>query len=103
GRGLQAVNILRNQDEDYKERGVRFIPDGWSREDVFGYAEAHLQMADEYIKDIQTRQILQFCKIPLALAKKTLKTMKKGHEKMTRQEVEAAVGEILDESYSSDG
>jgi len=28
GRGLQAVNILRNEDEDYEERGVRFISDG---------------------------------------------------------------------------
>lgn len=97
GRGLQAVNILRNQDEDYKGRGVRFIPDGWSRDDVFDYATAHLKMADEYIKDIKTRNILLFCKIPLALAKQTLDTMKKGNEKMTRQEVQATVDKIVNE------
>src|SRR5690625_875378 len=34
GRGLQAVNMLRNQDEDF-ERGVEFIPDGWNRDDMF--------------------------------------------------------------------
>ncbi len=31
GRGLQAVNILRNEKEDLTERGVSFVPDGWTR------------------------------------------------------------------------
>lgn len=97
GRGLQAVNILRNQHEDYAERGVRFIPDGWDRDDIFKYAEHNLALADEYMKDIHTRRILLFCKIPLALAKKTLKAMKSGKEKMTRSEVEETVAEITKE------
>ncbi|RDW21245.1 squalene/phytoene synthase family protein [Oceanobacillus chungangensis] len=94
GRGLQAVNMLRNQDED-AERGVQFLPEGWTRNDMFQYAAANLDMADEYIKSINTRSILLFCKIPLALAKKTLKTLKSGNEKMSRTEVEDTVDEII--------
>lgn len=94
GRGLQAVNILRNQDEDFAERGVRFIPDGWVRDDVFAYARENLHLADEYMKDIKTRQIYLFCKIPLTLAKRTLQAMEEGKEKMSRQEVEEVVAKI---------
>ena len=94
GRGLQAVNILRNQDEDFVERGVRFIPDYWTRDDIFDHARENLQLADEYMKDIKTRHIYLFCKIPLALAKRTLKAMEEGREKMTRQEVEEVVAKI---------
>lgn len=97
GRGLQAVNILRNQHEDFAERGVRFIPDDWTRDDVFSYADENLAKADAYIEDIETRNIRLFCKIPLGLAKSTLKTMLKGHEKMTREEVESIVEEIKEE------
>lgn len=97
GRGLQAVNILRNQHEDFAERGVRFIPDGWTRDDVFDYAHENLKLADEYVKDIKTRNILLFCRIPLALAKRTLKAMEDGKEKMSRTEVEEVVAEIKEE------
>ncbi|MBO2536502.1 MULTISPECIES: squalene/phytoene synthase family protein [Rummeliibacillus] len=96
GRGLQAVNILRNQSED-KERGVQFIPDGWTRNDLFQYAEENLAKADQYNKSISKRSILMFCKIPLALAHKTLDTMRKGNDKMTRKEVEQTVEEITSE------
>lgn len=34
GRGLQAVNIMRNRAEDM-ERGVDFFPDGWDLKDIF--------------------------------------------------------------------
>src|SRR5699024_10461680 len=71
GRGLQAVNIMRNQDEDYEERGVRFIPDGWKRADVFAYARKNLSDADAYLKQIKTKNIKLFCRIPLSLAKRT--------------------------------
>lgn len=94
GRGLQAVNILRNQGED-SERGVNFFPDGWTRDEMFQYAENNLALADKYIEDIQTRTIVLFCKIPLALAKRTLKALKRGEEKMSRQEVEKTVDEIV--------
>jgi len=88
GRGLQAVNILRNQHEDMDERGVSFVPDGWTREELFAYAEENLAKADLYMKDINKRTVLLFCRLPLALAHKTLKAMKDGREKMTRAEVE---------------
>jgi len=97
GRGLQAVNILRNQHEDYAERGVRFIPEGWTRDDVFDYARENLRLADLYINDINTRTITIFCKIPLALAKRTLKAMEDGKDKMSRQEVEEVVAELKKE------
>lgn len=97
GRGLQAVNILRNQHEDYAERGVRFIPHGWTRDDVFEYARENLRLGEKYLKDIQTRTITLFCKIPLALAKRTLTAMEDGKEKMTRQEVEEVVAEIKED------
>ena len=93
GRGLQAVNILRNKDED-KERGVQFFPEGWTREDMFQYAEGNLAKADEYMKSINRRNIKLFCKLPLVLAHKTLKALKSGKEKMTRAEVEATVEEV---------
>ena len=93
GRGLQAVNILRNKDED-KERGVQFFPEGWTREDMFRYAEDNLAKADEYNKSIKRKSIMLFCKLPLALAHKTLKALKSGKEKMTRAEVEATVEEV---------
>src|SRR5699024_4306348 len=97
GRGLQAVNILRNQEEDLTERGVGFFPEGWSREDMFQYAEENLAAAEEYIKGIKSRRILLFCKIPLSLAQKTLTALQKGKEKITREEVNAAVDEIIKE------
>ncbi|MUK89398.1 phytoene/squalene synthase family protein [Ornithinibacillus sp. L9] len=96
GRGLQAVNVLRNQDED-AERGVQFFPANWSREEMFLYAEGNLQKADEYLKDIQTKTILTFCKIPLALAHRTLKALKSGKEKISRREVEETVEEIIND------
>lgn len=94
GRGLQIVNILRNQHEDLQERGVSFVPDGWTRSDLFAYADENLYKADLYMKDIHKRSILLFCKLPLALAHKTLKALKEGKEKMTREEVERTVEEI---------
>lgn len=98
GRGLQAVNILRNQHEDFAERGVRFIPEGWTRDDVFNYAHENLRLGELYLKDIKARHITLFCKIPLALAKRTLQAMEDGKEKMSRQEVEDLVAEIKSES-----
>lgn len=96
GRGLQAVNVLRNKDED-AERGVKFFPDNWSRDDMFAYAEDNLGKADKYMEDIQTRNIKLFCRIPLSLAKRTLKALKEGKEKMSRNEVEETVDDILNE------
>ncbi|MED4015990.1 phytoene/squalene synthase family protein [Sutcliffiella cohnii] len=94
GRGLQAVNILRNEKEDLKERGVSFVPEGWTRTELFKYAEENLAKADEYMKSLNKRSIILFCRLPLALAHKTLKAMKDGREKITRAEVEEVVEDI---------
>lgn len=96
GRGLQAVNMLRNYDEDL-ERGVTFVPDGWNRDDMFNYANNNLAQADLYVKSIKNKRILMFCKVPLALAHSTLKALKSGKEKMTRKEVEGIVEQLKQE------
>ncbi len=94
GRGLQAVNILRNIDED-AERGVGFFPDDWTKKEMFEYAEMNLHMGDQYMEQISTKNILLFCRIPLALAQKTLDALKKGKEKISRDEVENTVDHII--------
>jgi farnesyl-diphosphate farnesyltransferase len=94
GRGLQAVNILRNEKENLDERGVSFVPDGWSRAELFDYADENLAKADEYMKSLKKKSILLFCRLPLALAHKTLAAMKEGRDKMTRAEVEETVEEV---------
>ena len=100
GRGLQAVNILRNQKEDSEERGVSFVPDGWSRDDLFAYAEENLKKADAYIATLSEKSTVMFCRLPLEFAHKSLKAMKKGQEKMSRAEVEQTVNEVKMEVYS---
>lgn len=97
GRGLQAVNILRNEQEDLDERGVSFVPDGWTRAELFAYAEENLAKADLYMKDLDKRSIKLFCKLPLALAHKTLQAMRDGREKISRAEVEATVEEVQED------
>lgn len=94
GRGLQAVNILRNYKED-ETRGVSFFPEGWELEDMFAYARRNLELADLYIKSLQTKDIITFCKIPLVLAHGTLKALMEGKEKMNRIDVMKAVGQVV--------
>ena len=96
GRGLQAVNMLRNYDEDL-ERGVTFVPDGWNRDDMFTYANENLAQANQYVKSIKNKRITMFCKVPLALANSTLKAMSLGREKISRQEVEGIVEQLKQE------
>jgi len=97
GRGLQAVNILRNEDEDMDERGVNFVPNGWSRADLFAYADENLAKADAYIESLTEKSTILFCKLPLAFAHKSLDAMKEGREKMSRTEVLKTVKEVQDE------
>lgn len=93
GRGLQAVNILRNQEEDLTERGVSFVPDDWTRDDLFIYAEENLAKADAYIETLSEKSAILFCRLPLAFAHKSLNAMKQGRDKMSRAEVEQTVAE----------
>jgi|SRR5579859_1760169 len=83
GRGLQAVNILRNQVED-QARGVNFFPSGWSREDMQEYAKRNLALADSYVEALSTGPALEFCGFILALAYATLDALTLGNGKLSR-------------------
>ncbi len=96
GRGLQTVNILRNREED-AERGVQFFPEGWGFEEMLAHTEKNLSLADEYCKSLQNKNIIHFCKIPLELAKATLKALKTGREKINRAEVNEIVERVENE------
>ena len=99
GRGLQAVNILRNEEEDMEERGVSFVPDGWTRDDLFAYADEQLAHGDAYIESVKSKKLIyMFAKLPHVLAHKSLAVMKQGREKMTRAEVEETVRELENEA-----
>lgn len=86
GRGLQAVNILRNHGEDLT-RGVDFYPSGWTDHDMQQFARRNLVMADAYTAALPKGPALLFCRIPLALAHATLEAMSQGREKLTRSDV----------------
>lgn len=90
GRGLQAVNILRNHSEDL-DRGVNFYPVGWTSDDMQQYARRNLALADAYTDALPKGPALRFCKIPLALAHGTLDALAAGKEKLSRDDVIAIV------------
>jgi farnesyl-diphosphate farnesyltransferase len=86
GRGLQAVNIIRNRSDDV-ERGVVFFPSGWHTEDMHAYARRNLALADAYTCALPPGPVLDFCSIPLALAYTTLDALAHGENKLSRQAV----------------
>ncbi len=96
GRGLQAVNIVRNHDED-AERGVVFFPDGWERDDVDAYARHNLGLGDAYCRRLPSGPIREFCEIPLTLAHATLDAIAAGREKLTRSDVNDLVSTVVSE------
>lgn len=93
GRGLQAVNILRNRAEDL-ERGVDFFPDGWGSKEMLQYTRRNLKLADDYVKELKGGPALEFCKIPLMLAHATVKLIAAGGNKLTRDVVMRLVNSI---------
>lgn len=93
GRGLQAVNILRNHAED-KARGVDFFPDGWKAQDMLVYARNNLKLADSYTKALPRGPALDFCQIPLTLAHATLDVLTLGKEKLSRSDVLALLAKV---------
>jgi farnesyl-diphosphate farnesyltransferase len=93
GRGLQAVNILRNRDEDLK-RGVDFYPDGWGSKEMIQYTRSNLALGDAYNEELKGGPALEFCKIPLKLAHATLNLIAAGGNKLTRQAVMKLVNSI---------
>jgi farnesyl-diphosphate farnesyltransferase len=93
GRGLQAVNILRNRVEDLA-RGVDFFPEGWAEEDLRLYAERNLSLADAYVETLAHGTAREFCRLPLALAHATLDALARGEPKLSRSAVLEIVGRV---------
>ncbi|AFY34554.1 squalene/phytoene synthase family protein [Calothrix sp. PCC 7507] len=100
GRGLQAVNILRNHTEDLK-RGVKFFPDGWSAADMHEYARRNLLLANAYTNTLPTGPALDFCQIPLTLAHGTLDALANGKEKLSRRDVLALIQQLIGASMKA--
>lgn len=86
GRGLQAVNILRNRAEDL-ERGVDFFPDGWTEDDFRAYARSNLSRGDMYVSGFPSGPAREFCQVPQALAYATLDALARGESKLSRSAV----------------
>ena len=95
GRGLQAVNILRNHREDLK-RGVDFYPEGWTAANMHEYARRNLALADAYTQSLAAGPALDFCQIPLTLAHGTLDALANGKEKLSRNDVLALLKQFID-------
>lgn len=94
GRGLQAVNILRNHLEDLG-RGVNFFPESWTAEDMQAYARRNLAMANAYTNSLPVGPALDFCQIPLALAYGTVDAIAQGKEKLSRSDVAALLAKVV--------
>lgn len=94
GRGLQAVNILRNHSEDLT-RGVDFYPSSWTHEQMHTYARNNLALADAYTAALPLGPALDFCRIPLALAHATLDALSQGEEKLSRSTVMNLVSQLI--------
>ncbi|BAB73504.1 alr1805 [Nostoc sp. PCC 7120 = FACHB-418] len=94
GRGLQAVNILRNHVEDLG-RGVSFFPDGWDANNMQEYALRNLALADAYTQALPDGPALNFCQIPLTLAHGTIDAIANGKEKLSRSDVMALLEQII--------
>jgi farnesyl-diphosphate farnesyltransferase len=86
GRGLQAVNILRNRVEDLA-RGVDFFPTGWSQEQMHHYALGQLMQAEASWHTLPPAAFEALVRIPLALAFATLDALARGEVKLSRSEV----------------
>lgn len=86
GRGLQAVNILRNRQEDL-QRKVDFFPTGWSNKDMSAYARRLLEQVRPGLKLMPEKAYQYLVKIPFKLADATLDAMEKGQAKLTREQV----------------
>lgn len=86
GRGLQAVNILRNREDDLG-RGTNFFPAGWDAAQMEAYARRNLALADAYLDSLAVGPVRDFCIFPLTLAYATLDAMAQGRKKLERSEV----------------
>lgn len=93
GRGLQAVNILRNRNEDM-ERGVNFFPPDWDEKRMFAYARQNLDDFSVYAKTLPKTSFKSFVAIPKTLAYATLNALERGEKKLTRKTVLSIVKDL---------
>lgn len=93
GRGLQAVNILRNRPEDLA-RGVDFFPTGWTPDQMRQYACRQLILAEAYALSLPPAPFEALIQIPLALAKATLDVLARGERKLSRSDVLSILEQI---------
>jgi farnesyl-diphosphate farnesyltransferase len=91
GRGLQAVNILRNRFEDLA-RGIDFFPESWTADDFQLYAKRNLSRGDAYVEGFPPGPARMFCRGPQALAYATLEALARGESKLSRSAVLELVG-----------
>lgn len=91
GRGLQAINILRNRSEDLA-RGVDFFPEGWKEPDFVQYARGNLLRGDKYVNSLPQGPVREFCRGPQALAHATLEALQRGESKLSRKVVVEILG-----------
>lgn len=101
GRGLQAVNILRNRADDLA-RGVDFFPGGWNEEDLQRYAKRNLSLAGAYVETLSRGPASDFCRLPLSLAYATLDALARGDSKLSRARVMEIVGHAERASLQTD-
>jgi len=95
GRGLQAVNIMRNRKEDLT-RGVDFFPVGWNEGDLRHYARQNLSLANSYLEALPIGPAREFCRVPLTLAYATLQALQRGEHKLSRNSVLRLAGSGVD-------
>ncbi len=93
GRGLQAVNILRNRLDDL-DRGVDYFPQGWDVIEMHSYAHRNLSNANAYLQTLPQSAFVRVIKIPLALALATLDVLSHGGTKLSRKAVIRIVQEL---------
>jgi len=93
GRGLQAVNILRNREEDI-QREIDFYPLGWGREHMLNYTHNKLNEAKEKAKFVPRDAFSYLFKIPLILAEATLDALENGNVKLTRTQVRQIINRL---------
>jgi farnesyl-diphosphate farnesyltransferase len=93
GRGLQAVNILRNRADDLR-RSVDFFPAGWTREQMFAYARRNLDLAKQGVNSMPRDAFKYLVEIPLLLAEGTLDVLERGDTKLSRTQVLQIVRQV---------
>jgi farnesyl-diphosphate farnesyltransferase len=101
GRGLQAVNILRNRSDDLA-RGVDFFPDGWDETRFLLYARSNLSRGDSYVSRFPPGPAHEFCRGPQALAHATINALERGESKLSRGTV-LEILERKDTTFGADG